>query len=143
MTGVITGPVPPFSNPPIEPQYFAPWKFNISNITLGAQTVVTMVIPSITNLNYVIGQLVRLIIPPTFGCRELNGQSAYVIGITYPNQVTLGLNSIGVTPYVSSSAATPAQILAIGDINSGPINAMGRAPTSTIIPGSFINVSPN
>lgn len=143
MTGVITGPVPPFSNPPIEPQYFAPWKFDISNITLGLVTIVTMVIPSITTLNYVVGQQVRLLIPPTFGCRELNGQTAYVIGILLPNEVVLELDSSMASDFISSSARTPPQILAIGDVNSGPINTMGRAPTGTFIPGSFLNISPN
>lgn len=140
---VITGPIPPFSNPPIQPQYFTPWRFAISAIVLGVTTTVTMVIPSITNLTYVVGQQVRLIIPPTFGCRQLNGQTGYVLSVTLPNQVTLDINSVGGNPYISSSATTPAQILAIGDIVSGPTNSAGRSPVSTLIPGSFINISPN
>lgn len=138
----IVGPIPLFSNPPIEPQYFAPWTFTISNIALGASTLVTMVIPPITMLNYVIGQQVRLLIPPTFGCRELNGLTGYVISIPSVNQVVIDINSIGMTPYIASPAATPAQISAIGDISSGPTN-MTRQSTSTVIPGSFINISPN
>lgn len=138
----ITGPIALYNNLPIEPQYYAPWRFVITGITLGVTTVVTMTIPSLTTLNYVIGQLVRLIIPPTFGCRQLNGQTAYVIGITPPNQVTLDLNSTIADPYIASSATTPAQILAVGDVNTGAIN-IGRQNNSTIVPGSFINVSPN
>lgn len=138
----ITGPIALYSNLPIEPQYYSPWRFVISAITLGVTTTVTMVIPSITNLNYVVGQQVRLIIPPTFGCRQLNEQTAYVIAVTPPNQVTLNLNSLGSDPYVASSATTPAQILAIGDITGGPIN-VSRSNQTTFIPGSFINISPN
>jgi hypothetical protein len=101
-----------------------------------------MVIPSITNLNYVIGQQVRLIIPPTFGCRQLNEQTGYIIGINLPDQVVVDINSLGFNPYIASSATTQAQILAIGNINSGPTNT-GRTNNQTYIPGSFINISPN
>jgi hypothetical protein len=139
---VISGPVPPFSNLPIEPQYYAPWTFVITNITLGPTTTVTMTIPQITSLNYFIGQLVRLIIPMQFGCRELNGQTGYVIGITPPNQVTLNINSVGINSFQSSIATTKPQITAIGDINTGPTNT-GRTNNQTFISGSFINISPN
>lgn len=138
----ITGPIAPFSNVPIQPQYFAPWRFVISNVTLGPITMVTLVIPPITDLNYVIGQQVRLIIPPTFGCRQLNEQSAYVIAISLPNIVILDLNSTNADPYIASSATTPAQLLAIGDVNSGATN-LGRQNNFTYIPGSFRNISPN
>lgn len=140
---MVIGPVPLYANVPIEPQFYTPWRFVISGITLGITTTVNMVIPAITDLTYIVGQLVRIIIPPTFGCRQLNGQAAYVIAVNQPNQVILNLNSIGSDPYIASSATTPAQILAIGDISSGPINNNGIQKTSTVIPGSFINVSPN
>ena len=141
---VISYPVPLYANLPIEPQYYTPWRFVISAISLGITTTVTMTIPSITNLTYIVGQLVRLIIPPTFGCRQLNGQTAYVIGVTQPNQVTLALNSSqNVDPYIASSATTPAQILAIGDISTGAINNNGSQNQTTYVKGAFINVSPN
>jgi hypothetical protein len=144
MSGVISYPAPLYANVPIEPQYYTPWRFVISGITLGTTTTVNMVIPAITDLTYIVGQLVRLIIPPTFGCRQLNGQTAYVIAVNLPNQVILNINSSqNVDPYISSSAATSAQILAIGDILAGAINNNGIQNTSTVLPGSFINVSPN
>jgi hypothetical protein len=138
----ITGPVALFNNPPIEPQYFQPWRFAISAITLGVTTTVTVIVPLITILNYVIGQEVRLLIPPTFGCRQLNNQTGFVIGITPPNQIIVDINSTTADPYIASTAPTPAQIIAIGDINTGPIN-QGRSNNSTVIAGSFINISPN
>ena len=138
----ITGPIAPYSNVPIMPQYFSPWAFVISGITLGATTTVTMVIPSTTTLNYVVGQLVRLLIPQSFGCTQLNEQTAYVITVTSPNQVTLALNSVGGNPFISSTATTKAQIVAVGDINNGATNT-GRQNNFTYISGSFINVSPN
>ncbi len=133
------GPVPPYTNLPIESQYYNPSQFFISNITLGTTTTVTMT----ENMNYVIGQLVRLIIPPMFGCRQLNEQLAYVISIPSANQVTLQLDSSrNVNQFTSSSYPTQPQILAVGDINQGLINSTGRVMKSTNIPGSFINVSP-
>lgn len=139
----IVGPIAPFSNPPIEPQYFQPWKFNITNITLGPTTTITLSIPPITNLNYVIGQQVRLTIPQQFGCRQLNGQTGFIIAIPSSNQITIDLFSTGGNAYVAATSRTPAQCLAIGDINSGIISNTGRVLLNTDIPGSFINISPN
>ena len=109
---VISYPVPIYANLPIEPQYYTPWRFVISAISLGVTTTITMVIPAITDLTYVVGQQVRLIIPPTFGCRQLNGQTAYVIAVNLPDQVVLDINSSqNVDSYIASSQPTPAQIL--------------------------------
>lgn len=136
---VISYPIPPYQNVPIEPQFYKPSRFVISGVTLGQTTTVTTVV----NNDYVIGQECRLIIPPTFGCRQLNGVTGFVLSIPSPNQVVLSIYSSNGDPYTSSSATTKAQILAIGDINSGPINNSGRINTTTYIPGSFINISPN
>jgi len=144
MTGVISYPVPLYANLPIEPQYYTPWRFVISAISLGVTTTITMVIPAITDLTYVVGQQVRLIIPPTFGCRQLNGQTAYVIAVNLPDQVVLDINSSqNVDSYIASAQPTPAQILAIGDILAGAINNNGTQNQTTYVIGSFINVSPN
>lgn len=134
---VISYPIPAYSNVPIEPQFYSPSRFVISDITLGTTTLVT----TTTDVNYVIGQQVRLIIPPTFGTRQLNEQTAYVLSIPASNQVLLDVNSLNMDVFISSSAATKAQILAIGDINQGQTNTMPSNET-TFIPGSFINISP-
>lgn len=138
MSSPIVGPIPPFSNPPIEPQFYSPRSFVITNIALGIVTTVTTAVDQ----NYVIGQLTRLLIPPTFGCRQLNNVEGYVIDIPSSTQVTLNINSvINVDPFVSSSATTKPQIVAVGDINTGVTN-LGRSNNGTFIPGSFINISP-
>jgi hypothetical protein len=105
---------------------------------LGQTTTVTTTV----NHNYVIGQLVRLIVPFRFGTRQLNEQEGYVITIPAPNQVVLNISSVGFDPFVPSNATTQPQIMAVGDINSGVQNATGRTNTGTFIPGSFINISP-
>ena len=146
---IIGGPIAPFSNLPIEPQFYQPSQFVITGITLGGTTIVTMangtnsVIP-----NYVLGQLVRLIIPPKYGCRQLNEQQGYVISLPTTNSVEIGINSVGTDPFISNptflpnQSQTPPQILAIGDGNSGVVNINGRTNTGTFIPGSFIDISP-
>lgn len=136
---VISYPIPAYSNLPIESQFYQPSQFVISAVTLGATTTVT----TTQDNNYVVGQLVRFIIPPTFGCRGLNGQLGFVLSIPSSNQVVVDINSNGMDAYVASSATTPAQLLAIGDKNNGVISSTGRSIPSVTIPGSFINISPS
>ena len=136
---VISYPIPAYQNLPIEAQYYQPSQFFISGLTLGPTTVVTTTV----NHNYVIGQLVRLMIPQSNGTQQLNGQPGYVISIPASNQVEVNISSLNMTPFVTTIAPTQPQILAIGDINQGPINANGPFAEQTYIPGSFINISPN
>lgn len=133
------GPIAYLNNLPIEPQNYAPNYFFISAISLGSLTTVTTTVDH----NYVVGQLCRLIIPFSFGCRQLNEVTGYVVSIPATNQVVLNINSsVNVDAFTSSSAFTQPQILAVGDISNGTTNSTGRSNTGTYIPGAFINVSP-
>jgi hypothetical protein len=139
LRGVVSSPFPPFQNVPINPQFFKPSRFVISAVALGITTTVTTTV----NHNYVIGQDIRLIIPPSFGCIQLNETKGIVLSIPAANQVIVSINSsMNVDPYIASTASTPAQILAIGDINAGQTNANGIISTLNFIPGSFQNISP-
>lgn len=139
MTGVISYPIPPYSNPPIEPQFYQPSRFVISNISLGVTTIITTTV----NMNYVIGQLVRLIVPFSYGSRELNEREGNVISLPTTNQVEIDIDSSkNVSSFISSSATTKAQILGVGDVNTGIISSTGQNIPTTNIPGSFINISP-
>lgn len=132
------GPIALYNNLPIEPQNYQPRFFFISDISLGQTTTVTTAV----NHDYVIGQECRLIIPEVNGCFQLNEQTGIVISIPAANQVVLEINSaMNVDAFKTSTANTQPQILAIGDVNTGAINNMGRSNTSTFIPGSFINIS--
>ncbi len=212
---VISYPTPAYSNPPINPQFFQPSRFVISDISLGQMTTVT----TSEDHNYVIGQLVRLLIPSIFGSYQLNETQGYILSIPSSTQVVVGIDSIQANAFISSpyianitnisqaasavitannsfgagqsviianvsgmtqinglvgaiiaadstsitvninSSAfsaygsggtaslfnvpqTAAQILAIGDINTGTTNSSGRTNTGTFVPGSFINISP-
>lgn len=136
---VISYPIPAYSNLPIHADYYEPSRFVISAITLGQTTTVTTTV----NTNYVIGQLVRLIIPPSYGSRQLNEIAGYVLSIPASNQIVLSINSAqNVDQFINSSAATKAQTIAVGDANSGTVNTTGRTNNGTYVPGSFINISP-
>lgn len=132
------GPIALYNNLPIETQNYQPRFYFIENVALGQTTTVTTTVDH----DYVIGQECRLIIPPLNGCRQLDERTGIVISIPAANQVVLNINSsMNVDPFVSSSAKTQPQILAIGDVNTGQINT-GRTNNLTYIPGSFINISP-
>lgn len=139
MSFPIVGPVPPYTNPPIQPTYYQPRVFTISAISLGQTTTVT----TSTDHDYVIGQVCRLLIPSNFGSIQLNEKQGYVINIPASNQVELTINSVNSNAFVTVATGTQAQIIAIGDVNSGQINPSGRTSQVTFVPGSFINVSPN
>lgn len=101
------------------------------------------------DMNYVVGQEIRLLIPPTFGCRQLNGLTGIILSIL-ANQVTVSIDSSqNVDEYIASSdLVQSAQIVAIGDVNNGQISSTGEVilpnggNTNTQVPGAFINISP-
>jgi hypothetical protein len=134
---VITPPTPPYSNPPIRANFYSPSRFVISDVTRGQTTIITMS----EDTNYVIGQLVRLFIPPAYGIYQLNDRQGYVISIPADDQVELDIDSSKMNAFVSASVSQQPQILPIGDVNTGVINNNGRTYISTAIPGSFKNIS--
>lgn len=138
---LIFGPIPAYNNLPIQPEFYKPKQFFISAISLGPTTTVT----TTEDMDYVIGQLVRLLIPNLYGSRGLNGQTGYVISIPASNQVTIDIDSNGIDNFIDAMRPTRAQIIPVGDVNNGLISTTGRAlPIRTIpnIPGSFQNISP-
>jgi hypothetical protein len=135
---LIFGPIAPENNPPINPEYYLPSVFDISGIQLGPITVITTSV----NHNYAIGQQIRLLIPLTYGSFQLNGLDGLVTAIPAANQVTTTINSTMANAFKIGSTTTPAQIIAIGDVNTGTTNTQGRVNNGTFIPGSFIDISP-
>jgi hypothetical protein len=143
---VISYPIPAYQNLPINANFYQPSQFLILNIDLGINTVIT----TTTDMNYSIGQEIRLIIPSAFGSYQLNGQTGIVIDIPVSNQVVTTIDSsknVDEFIFVSSPVSPiapyiPAQILAIGDINNGATNNQGRLNNATSPPGAFINISP-
>lgn len=135
---LLNGPIPPFNNPAIQPQFYKPRRFVVSAITNGPTTIVTTSV----NHDYVIGQQCRLLIPAGYGCTQLNELDGFVISIPSSTQVELTINSQNANAFISISLPQQPQILAIGDINSGSINRHGRTCLHPYIPGSFRDISP-
>ncbi len=141
---VISFPTPLYSNLPIESGFFQPSQFVISAITEGATTTITTTVDQ----NYVVGQQIRLTIPPAYGAYQLNGIQGMVISIPSSTQVTINVDSsffdafIPSPVFVTGQNLSVPQILAIGDFNGGQINSSGRNNLGTFIPGSFENISP-
>jgi hypothetical protein len=135
---IFPGPTPAYNNPTIEPQDYQPSRFEISAISLGQTTTVT----TSEDHNYVIGQLVRLLIPSFYGTYELSGQQGYVISIPASDQIIISIDSSSYTTFISSPTYGPTapQIVAIGDLNSGQIDQTFQNQT-TYVSGSFINIS--
>ena len=137
-TATSTGNVGSFKKV-LYPYLYAPGVSVISNITTGATTTVD----TTTAHNFVVGQEVALRIPtisgaPTvWGTTQLNSLPntvipgspiyGYVISVTDYNTVVLNINSTGYTafnpnlPFANVPGATPAQIVAVGDVNTGGV----------------------
>lgn len=139
--GVITYPTPAYQNTVPEPEFYQPSRYVIEDIDLGVETTIT----TTEDHNYVIGQECRLLIPASFGSYQLNEVKGYVLSIPQSDQVVLSIDSSrNVDAYIAASVTYPsvAQIIAVGDYNSGQQNTQGRTNQLTYIPGSFINISP-
>lgn len=134
------GPIAPFNNPPISPENYKPMRFVISALTLGPSTTVT----TSEDHDFVVGQQVRFLVPLPYRTYQLNEMEGYVIEIPTSSQVIVNIDSSSFNDFVSSPSHAPTlpEIIPIGDINTPAANASGRSSTTTFIPGSFINISP-
>lgn len=136
---VISYPIPAYQNLPIQANFYSPSRFVIQNISLGNLTTIT----ATTSMNYVIGQQIRLLIPPSFGSYQLNGVTGIVLDTPTTSSVLTNINSSqNVDAFTASSVSSVPQIVAIGDINQGTTNAEGGVNNGTTIPGAFIDISP-
>jgi hypothetical protein len=136
---LIFGPIAPENNPPIHPEFFKPREYNIASIVNGQTTLVTTTLSH----DYVVGQLVRLLIAQPFGARQFNEQTAYIINIPSNTSMILALDSSSFDLFVPNPtlSTTQPQVVAVGDVNTGHINLSPKY-THPDIPGSFRNTSP-
>ncbi len=136
---VISYPIPAYQNVPIQDYFYKPGRFVITAINLGVFTTITTTL----NMNYVIGQQVRLLIPAECGSYQLNETNSFVVEILTDNQVILELDSSkNVDPFIQAQGICKPQILAIGDVNTGSTNYQGNLWNYTTIPGTFKDISP-
>lgn len=122
------------------PYLYFPGTSVISGITLGTTTT----IDTTDAHNLVVGQEVAFRIPSAWGTVELNSLPntlvpgspvyGYVIAVTDYNTVVVNINSSAMTAFISnvSFAGTPgrsfAQIVAVGDVNTGGVQISSGSP---------------
>ena len=98
MGSIFPGPVPPFNNPPIHPEWYQPRRFVISNISYGQTTIVTTSVDH----DYVIGQEIRILIPKSYGAFQINNMKGFVISIPSATQVEVDFVSSGTNTFLSN-----------------------------------------
>lgn len=113
---------------------YAPRRRLITNITQANSCVVTL---SVTH-NYVVGEMVQLIIPSVFGMTQANNMIAQISAInTTTNTVTLNLNTSSYSaftfPSTTSVPFTYAQMLPVGEIPTISSQATQNASRLTIL----------
>lgn len=117
----------------------SPFVANISGATRANPCVLTVDQPVYGN---------SVLIQNVGGMTQLNG-NVYQILAQRATSITIQVDSSSFSLYTSGGTATVfptngsvAQIVAVGDINSGVTNTSGRNSTGTFIPGSFVDISP-
>ena len=144
------------------PYLYAPGVSVISSITNGATTT----IDTTSAHNFVVGQEVAIRIPTISGAPTVWGETqlnslpnttipgspiyGYVISVTDYNTVVVNINSSSYTafnsnlPFANVAGATPAQIVAVGDVNTGGVQiSSGSAlyPPPYVVPISTTRVN--
>lgn len=138
------------------PDLYIPFGCAITTVTKASSAVITTAV----NHSFVVGQEVAFVVPSQWGMTQLDSQTylqtsngipqqAYVTAIT-ANTITVNINSTAFTTFayptsaVAALGVTPAQVLAIGDQNSGySLSSSAQVPYLGIthgiigIPGSF------
>ena len=116
---------------------YQPFATGISSITQnGSYSLVTTSVPN----GFVIGSEVLFQIPQQWGMKQLNGLTGYVTAVT-SNTITVNINTATFDPFtipVNPLAGSPAQVLPIGDENSGFQSIGNVVPTNLSIPGAYI-----
>lgn len=127
---VISYPIPAYSNVPINPQFYQPRRYIIAAISLGSLTAITTDQP----MDYVVGQLVRLIIPQAYGSYQLNEKTGYIISIPTSTQVVINLNSTEANSFVPS----PYTATITGATKANPCVLTAN---NSFVPGNVISIS--
>lgn len=129
------------------PYLYAPGVNVITAITTGTTTT----IDTTSAHNFVVGQEVAFRVPTTWGTTELNSLPnnivpgspiyGYVVSVTDYNTVVVNINSTNYTAFnsnqtfASTSGRTFAQIVAVGDVNTGGVQISAG---SVLYPPPFI-----
>lgn len=123
---------------------FTPRRLLITNMSQAAQMIVTI---SVTH-DYVVGELIRLVVPAEFGMVEANDLRAEVVAIGaadgsgFTNTITLDIDSSAFTAFAfPASAAVPftfPQVVPFGDDNQASLAATNNISAFQVTLGSAV-----
>ena len=136
-----SGPQADYRNPPITPEYYSP-NFSVLESITPINTFQTQIVTVASN-EFVVGQLVRFVLPSNTGSVPLNEQTAYITSITDSQTFIAAIDATAMNPF--NPSRNPRQtpfVIPVGDISSGQINSSGRINNLLYPPGAFINISP-
>ena len=107
---------------PVDPRFYPRRRF-ITAITQAASAVITM---SVTH-GYIVGEIVRIVVPTEFGMTQINGLLGTITALTTggTNTITVNINSTAFTAFafplsaVAAGGITFAQVVPVGEAASG------------------------
>ena len=115
-------------------QYYVPYVVEITAISNAYPTVVT----TSPNHAYVVGNTARLYIPQAYGMSQANLLSATILAVS-SNTATMDLDTRGFDAFSvpSPAPAQPAQLVPVGDDNTGYKSPGAVPPEYQTVPGAF------
>lgn len=114
------------SNQYLPPVIVIPSALEILAISQAQNMVVTTSANTDQTNSYVVGQLVRLTVPQSFGMYQANGLTGKIIAID-GNQLTLNIDSLGFDPFILDTTQT-ASLAPSGSQNLQLNNQTGQVP---------------
>jgi hypothetical protein len=118
------------ANQYLPPVIAIPSALEISNITQGAQMVVSTMANTDQMNTYIVGQLVRLTVPYSFGMFQANGLQGQIVDIN-GSDMTLSINSTDFDPFVTVQGQV-ASLAPAGSRNLQFNNTTGTIPFQSL-----------
>lgn len=121
---------------------YIPFTCDISAISQGLTTTITTSIDH----GFVVGNSVQFVIPKEYGMRQLDKKKGNVLSIT-ADTFEVNINSLSFDAFVVPTPPDPivvydpAQVLPVGDGNTGYLTPGGQEPALQI-PGTYRNTYP-
>lgn len=122
---------------------YYPFTCDISSVSQGLTTTVTTTIDNA----FKVGNQVSFRIPPQYGMTQLNGLKGYIISVPSANQIVVNIvstnfDAFSVPTVTPPTVIDPAQVVAIGDSNTGSQSPGSVYPIPNTIPGAYYNTFP-
>lgn len=121
------------ANQYLPPVILIPGSFLITGITQASPMVITFTVPANSANTYLIGQLVRLTVPKTWGMYQANGLTGKIIAVG-ASTMSLNIDSSLFDPFVynPTSPETPASLAPSGSQNLPFSNGTNQLPFQSL-----------